>query len=224
MHPKDIVAVIMSVILMVLAPAYAFAIDTESGLHFDIPNGWDQTDLGKKEKYLIYHGECASLGLELGVYSHRTIQTNLENNWINYSEDELKAQAEMAINNQKEGGDTNITDYSIMNTEQMRFIVFDGVVKNKESEEKNFTQYLTIVNGGSLHFSFYSDEPLTEFQLSESELILRSTTADALTEQRIDTSLVFKLVGLGIVLLLMIASVIWNVCRYRKKHFLSRTH
>ena len=52
MHPKDIVAVIMSVILMVLAPAYAFAIDTESGLHFDIPNGWDQTDLGKKEKDL----------------------------------------------------------------------------------------------------------------------------------------------------------------------------
>ncbi|MBQ3292508.1 MAG: hypothetical protein IJH43_09155 [Mogibacterium sp.] len=217
MHSKVITTIVLSVVLIVLTSAHSFAVDTEGGLHFDVHDGWEQTELGKKEKDLIFHGESKSLGLELGVFTHRTIQTNLENNWIDLSEAELEAKAEDVINSQKENGDIIVNDYSILNTDQMRFIVFNGIVKNKESKEKNFIQYLTIVNGESLHFSFYSDTPLTKEQLAASEAIVHSARVDALTEKKIDNALIIKLAGLALVLILMIASVIWHVRHYRKK-------
>ena len=204
--------------LVVFYPsAISSAATFDDGLHVPISDRWVKEPLDSKG--LVYHGRSVDGQLEFSLLTSRTLKSNLSNTWAGLSDEELKAKAKDVV---KKGADNIIFDDNrILHTPQMKFIVFDGtIIDGEEGSDKKtyFTQYTTIVNGGTLQFSFFrSDHPLDENDQSIAESIVKDAYYDKITTKAIDGKIAFYLAAAAVVVILLILSVIWNIRRYRKK-------
>ena len=204
--------------LIIFCPsAISSAATFDDGLNVAISDRWIKEPLDSKG--LVYHGRSVDGQLEFSIITSRTLKSNLSHTWADLSDEELQSRAEDIA---EKGADHIILeDNRLLHTPQMKFIVFDGTIVDEEetSDKKTyFTQYTTIVNGGTLQFSFFrSDRPLDEKDKSITETIVRDAYYDKITTKAIDGKIAFYLAAAAVVVILLILSVIWNIRRYRKK-------
>ncbi len=205
--------IVVLLILIILFPASCFAVTLDNGLTIDT-SGWQSSELEHSDDHLIYHGDQESL--EVGIFTKRNLTSNRAHSWGALSEEELEALAAAVMNTQKDTV-TNIEDWSTFCSQQMRFLRFTGKVTNEGNKSKNFVQYLTIENGGTLQFSFYKDTAFSAQDMSVMDNFVESAHFEELSEPSIDTAIVLKLAGILFIAVLLVASVIWNIRRYRRK-------
>lgn len=205
---------IITLLNFCFVPTLCYAQDFDNGLYISIPSEWNEKPMDNKD--IIYHGNSETDKLELAISTKRNIQTNRINNWKDIPEAEIKKQANKSLEKQKKDNDTQLKKWELLETPQMRFLIFDGTITNNK-KTTFFTQYITIINGGTLQFSFYSKSPLTNHQKEVAESIVSTAHYDKITQASIDTKIILEVIGIFLVIILLIASVIWNIKRYRKK-------
>jgi hypothetical protein len=191
------------------------------GLSVSLPDSWEEEDLNRTG--VIYHAVCEDGGLEMSIYTARSLRSNLINNWNSLPEEQLRSQAESACGKERNG--TRYDAWQLFTTDQLTFLRFDGVMLGSdESTTAYFSQYTTIANGGTLQVTFYrTDRQLSEDEQSDAAGIVRSLHFDTLkTERSIDRKIAIQLAVLTLVILALIASVILNIRRYRRKHNIVR--
>ena len=204
----------MAFLLLLNSAHPCSAAELAEGLYIDIPNDFAEAEM--KDKKVLFHGFNNTLGIELGIYTQRDLQTNRVHSWADKTDAELSSIAAEAIAAQNE--DTAaISGWSIFKNEQMNFIVFDGTITADTGEVLTYLQYCTIINGGTLQLTFYKNEAFTDDERQMTEGITQSAHYDKLSEPGIDTSIILKLGGIVLVIIGLILSVVWNIRRYRKK-------
>ena len=213
MRKKMMMALLILIILIMLFPASCFAATLDNGLTVDT-SGWQSSELEHPDAHLIYHGDLEDL--ELGIFTKRDLTSNRTHSWGALSEEELEALAAAVMDTQKDDS-ASVEDWSTFYSPQMRFLKFTGKVSNEEGKQKNFVQYFTIENGGTLQFSFYKDTAFSAQDLSVMDDFVGSAHFEESSEPSIDTVIVLKLAGILFLIILLAASVIWNIRRYRRK-------
>lgn len=216
---KKVVAILTIFILLTCSNSIVFAANDVSTLSNDLnvilDKSWKSDSLDSKS--VLYHGFNDKKNLELGIFETRNYKTNREHSWSNYSKEELSYRAEESIKSQKESSPTKISDYSLYENEQLKFIAFAGTVTNDDNQTKNFLQYITVYNGGTIQICFYSDKKFNNAQLKVAEDFVRTCEFNKTAKPSIDRSIIIKLILIVIVIILLILSLVWNIRRYRKK-------
>lgn len=207
--------IILLAAIFVLTPSFCFAEEFENGLTVDLSSDWTKSNLDNKDKNLIYHANNGEL--ELGIYSKRDLKSNKINSWKQLSDEELMSLAETAINEQNPKKGVSIEDWSSFDNNQMRFLKFTGTITNKEDRQMQFVQYTTIQNGGTLQFTFYKDKAFDNSDIKVMDTIVSSAIFNEITEAAVDKKIILTFAGIIIAIVLLIASAVWNVRRYRKK-------
>ena len=205
--------VLLLIVCLLLFPAYAFAETLDNGLVIDTTD-WQPSLLEDAEAQLIYHADRGEL--ELGIYTKRDLTSNRTHSWRDLSEEDLRTLADEIMRSQ-ESTLTQLEDWSTFRSQQMQFLKFFGTVTNESGESKNFIQYLTIENGGTLQFSFYKSAAFSPQDIAVADAFVESAYFEELSDPSIDTNMILKLSGIALVIILLVASVIWNIRRYRKK-------
>ena len=77
---------------------------------------------------------------------------------------------------------------------------------------------MTIVNGGSLQITFYSDDSFTNAQDEIIKGVISSIKFTNITEPSIDKKIIIELSAIFIGIILLIGSVIWHIKRYRRRY------
>ncbi|MGM9662957.1 MAG: hypothetical protein ACI3WR_07715 [Oscillospiraceae bacterium] len=211
-----LLAITASLFLLTALPLPCQALTLEGGLSLTLPDSWEETELDREG--LLLHAMSGDGRFELGLASSRTLRTNYVNNWKDVPVSQLEEQAEALCSQTSK--QMRLTGWSLLEQPQMRFLVFSGELLDESSGAvtSGFTQYTTIVNGGTLQLTFYYDGALSDSDRAEFDALAESLRFDTLTGRSFDRDLVLKMAGLAAVVLLLIASLVWNILRYRRKH------
>lgn len=211
-----LLALAAALLLLAALPLPCLALTLENGLSLTLPELWEETELDREG--LLLHAVSSDGRFELGLASNRTLRTNHVNNWKDVPLSQLEAQAEALCG--QESKQMRLTDWALLEQPQMRFLVFSGELLDEDSGgvTSSFTQYTTIVNGGTLQLSVYYDGALSAEEKETLDALAESLRFDMLTGRSYDRDLVLKLAGLAAVILLLLASLVWNILRYRRKH------
>lgn len=171
-----------------------------------------------EEKNVIYQGESKADNLEARIYSVRNLKTNKIHNLKSMSLSELETQAQETVLNQEEESPVKIKSWEILEIEDIVFLVFDGTILAEDDLKQYITQYMTIVNGGSLQITFYSDDSFTNAQDEIIKDVISSIKFTNITEPSIDKKIIIELSAIFIGIILLIGSVIWHIKRYRRRY------
>lgn len=210
---KKVFAAIM--VCFAIFPSALFAADSPiaNAVAPLLNNDWQQVN----DDNALYHAENTTAGLNITVSESRNLQTNLEHDWNEKSDQELKELAEttMAAMNEEEG--IILEDASTYRSPYLSFLTFTGEAQT-DGKTHYFTQYITVNNGGAIQFTITKESaPLTaeENQTIRTEII--SKVELAITERSIDKNVLLPLLLILGVVLVLIASVIIHVIHYRRK-------
>lgn len=208
-----ITVVIVTLILAFSNVFLAFATELKDGLTIAIPDGYSETEIDGKG--VLYHGVNVQ-GIELGIYEQRNLQTNKIHSWSDKTDEELATMAAHAIEEQ-DSENTTIEAWSLCTNEQMKYIAFEGSMTADSGDGMEFIQYCTFINGGTLQLTFYKAGEFTAGEKDLAQATAISAHYAHITEPGVDTAFILTLAGVGLVIILLILSVVWNIRRYRRK-------
>lgn len=213
---KKIVLFSTFIVSFVMPNTICYGKEPSEEFYISFPSNFIETQT--EEKNVIYHGESKADNLEAQIYSVRNLKTNKIHNLKSMSLSELETQAQETVLNQEEDSPVKIKGWKILETEDIVFLVFDGTILAEDNSKQYITQYMTIVNGGSLQITFYSDDSFTNAQDEIIKDVISSIKFTNITEPSIDKKIIIELSVIFIGIILLIGSVIWHIKRYRRRY------
>ena len=215
-NAKKIVLFSTFMVSFMMHNTICYAKESSEEFYINFPSSFIETQM--EEKNVLYHGESKADNFEVRVYSVRNLKTNKIHDLKNMSPSELETQAKETALNKDEDSPVKINSWELLETEDIVFLVFDGTILAEDNSKQYITQYMTIVNGGSLQITFYSDDSFTDAQDEIIKSVISSIKFTNITEPSIDRKIIIELSAIFIGIVLLIGSVIWHIKRYRRRY------
>ena len=210
------------VLAVLLFPTTVYAVSFDDGLNVPLSDDWIESELDNKD--VIFHADSAVRSLSLSILSNRTFRSNYINNLKQETKEELDGELDAILQSDMSKRGVFITGGKILEQEQLTFLQIAGYIQPEDEDvQEYFTEFVTIVNGGTLQLTFYKENaPLSEQDLAYSEEIVRGIRYDRITERSIDGNILWKVILIGVVFIFLIVSLIWRLVRIRKRRILMK--